>query len=76
MASEDSVENFTLRCAPVLAVPVDRVGKVDQLYEPIAATMPSLAHQVDSCREDLIVRYPRRKAHVTLEERDHYVPED
>ena len=31
---------------------------------------------VDCCREDLVVDYARRKAHVVLEERDDRVPQD
>jgi hypothetical protein len=76
MASEDSVEDLTLRDSPMLTVPVDGVGKADELNEPLATSMPALANQVDNGGEDLVVRYARRKAHVTPEERNHHVPQD
>jgi hypothetical protein len=76
MASEDSVENLFLRDSPVLAVAIDGVGKVDELYEPFDGPLPPLIHKVDHGREDLVVRYTRRKAHVALEERDDDVTQD
>jgi hypothetical protein len=76
MASEDSVEDLTLRDSPILAVSIDGVSKRDELNDAFATLMPPLADQVDGGGEDLVVRYARRKAHVAPEERNNYVPQD
>ena len=76
MASEDSVENLTLRDAPVPAVPVDGVGKSHQLHNSFTRPMPALTNKVDSGSEDLVVDYTRRKAHVVAEERNDRIPQD
>ena len=76
MASEDSVENLTLSDSPMLAVTVDPVGKLDDLYEPFQSAVPSLGHKVDSAREDLVIGYARGEAHVAAEEWNHRVLKD
>jgi hypothetical protein len=76
MASEDSVENFILWGPPALAISVDGIGKLDELHDPFESPVVSLAHQVDRGREDLVVGYARRMAHVASEERNHSVPKD
>ena len=76
MASEDSVENVTLWNPSVLAVSIDGVGKVDEFDYAFETAMPPLTNKVDSGREDLVVDYARREAHVVLEEWDNSVPQD
>ena len=76
MASEDSVENLMLWDPPILAISIDGVGKLDHFDESFASPMPTLGHKVDRHREDLIIRYTRRKAHVISEERNDCVPQD
>lgn len=74
MASEDSVENHFLRNPSMLAVSVDGVGKPDELHNPFESPLSTLANQVDRGREDLVIHYACRKAHVAPEERDDHVP--
>ena len=65
MASEDSVENLTLRYPPVLAVPVDGVGKPDQAYEALTRAMSPVTDELDSSRDveeyDLEASVTRRR---------------
>jgi hypothetical protein len=76
MASEDSVENHFFRHSPMLAIPVDGVGKPDKLHDAFDGTLPALANQLDSLREDLIVHYTRGEAHVVTEERHDHLGEN
>ena len=68
MASEDSAENHFLRNSSILAVSVDRVGKLDELDDAFECPLPTLVNHVDGGREDLVVVYTRREAHVAAEE--------
>jgi hypothetical protein len=76
MASEDSVEDYLLWIPSILAIPVDGVGKVNELHDSFDRAVPSLADQFDSARKDLVIGYTRRKAHIAAEERNHHGRED
>jgi hypothetical protein len=74
MASEDSVENLSLRDATVLAVAIDGVGQPNEFNDAFESPVPTLVHKVDGGREDLVVDYTRRKAHVVPEDKHVLVP--
>ena len=76
MASEDSVENLILRDPPVLAIPIDGVGKSNELHESLASAVSALIHKPDDSREDLVVACTCGKPHVVTEERHNSVPKD
>ena len=76
MASEDPVENLCLRDPPVLAVPIDGVGELDEFNDAFESPMSTLINKVDGGREDLVVHHTRRKAHVVPEEWNDSIPKD
>ncbi len=76
MASEDSVEHYALGDAPVLAVPIDGVGKSDEPDETFGGTVPALIEQHHDRGKYLVVFYAPGEAHVVAEEGNDLVPED